>query len=431
MNRKIKILTITYHPWRDDISVGNTLSNIFHGMEDQLEFANIYIRDDKPCNKIVSRFFKISEKELAKSIFTRKNVGKEIFSMIREGNREDFSVSYNVARRMRWDIFLLIQDMIGLMGNWKSKALDEFIVDFNPDLVFGPLGRMPIVNNIMSYLHDKHNIPLVTYPWDDHYSLHKKSWSPVFWIKLFIERYAIRACARRSEYLYTITSLMKEEYAQYFDKECRLLYKGFNFDKKPPINESSSVLKLIYMGNIGSGRWKILAKIVEAINDINSIEKKLELLIFTLSPISKRIKYQLNVGASHLMEPISETEKMNTLKKADILIHVEPTNTKDRLMFRLSFSTKLVDYFYNAKCILAMGGETASMRYLKENKAGIVELDEKNIKNRLIELVENPNLIMEYSEKSWACGVRNHNIATIQRNVYNDFINIVKFYANK
>ena len=185
------------------------------------------------------------------------------------------------------------------------------------------------------------------------------------------------------------------------------------------------------MGNIGSGRWKILAKIVEAINDINSIEKKLELLIFTLSPISKRIKYQLNVGASHLMEPISETEKMNTLKKADILIHVEPTNTKDRLMFRLSFSTKLVDYFYNAKCILAMGGETASMRYLKENKAGIVELDEKNIKNRLIELVENPNLIMEYSEKSWACGVRNHNIATIQRNVYNDFINIVKFYANK
>ena len=62
MERKIRVLVVTYHPWREDISVGNTLSNIFRGMEDKVDFFNIYIRDDKPSTKLVKRFFHISEK---------------------------------------------------------------------------------------------------------------------------------------------------------------------------------------------------------------------------------------------------------------------------------------------------------------------------------------------------------------------------------
>ena len=37
----MKILVVSYLPWNDDISVGNTLSNIFRGMDNQIEFANI------------------------------------------------------------------------------------------------------------------------------------------------------------------------------------------------------------------------------------------------------------------------------------------------------------------------------------------------------------------------------------------------------
>lgn len=431
MNRKIRILVVTYHPWREDISSGNTLSNIFNGMEDKLEFANVFIRDDKPCNLIVSRFFNISEKGLAKSIFSQHPVGEEVKAVGDNERKENFSASYNAARRMRWDILLFAQDIIGLLGNWKSEGLDNFVDDFKPDLIFGPLGRMPVSNNIMTYLSKKHNVPLVTYPWDDHYSLYKRSWSPIFWIKLFVERKAIRRCALQSKYLYCITSLMQKEYSIYFKKECRLLYKGYDFDKKPMIKQPSEALKIIYMGNIGSGRWKVLAKVVNDINEVNCNKKRMELYIYTLSPKSKEMERLLNDGDSHLMSPVPESVKMQVLKEADVLLHVEPTTTKDRLMFRLSFSTKLVDYLYNAKCILALGGHSASMQYLQENDAGIVELDEKNIKNRLTELMENPNLIMEYSEKAWLCGVKNHKIETIQSNVYNDFVNVVEFYANK
>lgn len=421
MDKKIKILVVTYHPWREDISVGNTLSNIFDGMEDRIEFANVYVRDDKPSNKLVGRFFNISEKGLAKSILTRKSVGKEVEAVGETEMKENFSASYNAARRMRWDSLLLAQDLIGVWGVWKSKALDDFVESFDPDLIFGPLGRMPVGNNIMTYLSKKFDCPLVTYPWDDHYSLHKKSWSPIFWLKLFIERKAIRNCAKQSEYLYCITSLMQKEYAMYFDKECRLLYKGFDFENKPEIKQPNGVLKLIYMGNIGSGRWQILAKVAKAINEINADGKKMEMYVYTLSPKSDEMEKALNVGDSHLMEPVPSSEKMKTLKESDVLLHVEPTTTKDRLMFRLSFSTKLVDYLYNAKCILAMGGDTASMQYLIENNAGIVEMDESKLKDRLMELVSNPSIILDYAEKAWDCGIRNHKISTIQERLYNDF----------
>ena len=39
----LKILVVSYHPWRDDISLGNTLSNIFQGMDDKFDFANLYM----------------------------------------------------------------------------------------------------------------------------------------------------------------------------------------------------------------------------------------------------------------------------------------------------------------------------------------------------------------------------------------------------
>lgn len=114
MIKKTKILVVTYHPWRDDISVGNTLSNIFDGMEDRIEFSNVYVRDDKPSNKLVGKFFNISEKGLAKSIITRTATGKVVEPVAETEKKENFSASYNAARRMRWDSMLLVQDMIGI-----------------------------------------------------------------------------------------------------------------------------------------------------------------------------------------------------------------------------------------------------------------------------------------------------------------------------
>lgn len=425
MKRKLRVLVVSYLPWRNDISVGNTLSNIFQGMEDRLEIASIYFRDDVPNNHIVSRYFHISEKLLVKHIINRKNTGEEV-AVANNGKMHKFSNKYNQARRMRWEIMLLAQDMIGVLGKWKSEALEYFIKDFNPDIVFGPLGRVPVTNSLMSYVSKKFSIPLVTYPWDDHYSLKKVSYSPFFWVKTFVERHFIKKCAKQSTYMYAITKSMQKEYEGYFNKKIKLLYKGYNFNDPPVKRTLNSPIKIVYMGNIGSGRWKIIANISTLINKINkSTGRIFELYIYTLSPISTKIRKCLDNGDSHLMKPVPSSEILNTMNASDILLHVEPTQRTERSFFRLSFSTKLVDYFYNGRCILAVGGETASMDYLRENDAAIVETDSTNLLRKLTEIANNPNVILEYSKKSWDCGCRNHQIGEIQKRVYDDFCAII------
>lgn len=422
----MRILIVSYLPWNNDISVGNTLSNIFKNMDEQLEFANIYFRDDSPNNQLVKRYFHISEGLLAKRIITRKSTGKEITSQ--QFEKKQLSSGYNKARSLRWELFLLLQDLIGILGRWKSSQLDSFIESFKPDIIFGPLGRMPVSNNLMTYISKKYNVPLVTYPWDDHYSLKKLSLSPFFWIKVFIERHAIYKCAKQSVMLYTITRQMQEEYSRYFNKTCKVLYKGYDFSAKQGGCAINNPIRIVYMGNIGSGRWKIIAKVADAVNSINIDGKRIELNVYSMSPKSQAMIQSLNIGDSHLMQPVEASEVLNTMKQADILLHVEPVSLKEKLFFRLSFSTKLVDYFYNAKCIFAVGGDTASMSYLRDNNAAIVETDIKNIESKLREIVDNPDLIMDYSEKSWKCGVRNHQIKNIQANLYSDFCSIIKLH---
>lgn len=432
MNRKLRILVITYLPWRDDVSVGNSYSNIFKGMKDKIEFAHIYFRDDSPDNDIVHRYFHISEKGLLKSIWNRKTVGRSFYlENPRTQQKKEFSANYNRIRRLRWEIFLLGRDMIGRMGKWKSEELNKFVLDFEPDVIFGTLGYVPVVNQLMIYLKTKFSIPLVTYPWDDYYSWKRLSFSPFFWIRTLSERRLIKHCAQTSEYLYTITDKMKNEYENYFHKECKVLYKGYLFDEtdKPKYTcQEGKPIHLVFMGNIGSGRWKVLAKIAQAINKVNAnCKRKFFMDVYTLSPIDNKISASLNIqGCSKLNKPVPNEQVLATQRSADILLHVEPTNMSERLFFRLSFSTKLVDYFYCARCIMAFGGDTASMEYLKKKDAAIVEEDVNKIESTLRQIAENPALIEHYAEKAWKCGYENHDIKKIQESIYNDFITIAK-----
>lgn len=419
---KIKVLVVTYFPWDDNLSTGNTLSNIFSGMNDNIEFANIFFKDGVPNNKLALKYFYVSEKKMIKSIWTRQQVGEDITGSLETMSRKNYTSStYNKARKLRWEIFLIAQDSIGLLGNWKSKQLDKFVLDFSPDIIFGPLGRVPVSNNMMTYLKCKFNIPLILYPWDDHYSLRKCSISPFFWIKTYVERKSIRNCAKNSEFLYTITSKMQNEYSHYFNKKCKLLNKAYVFTEEPPMNKYvQEPIKIIYMGNIGAGRWKIISRVVKALDSINKEGKLADIYIYSSTPISEKVKSKLNIpGTSQLKNSVPNTEVLNIMKSADILLHVIPMNLKDRLQERLSFSTKIVDYFYCARCVLVVGGKTATTEYLRDNDAAIFV--NKNIKITLQNVLSDKNLILEYGEKAWRCGVNKHQRIKSQDMIYSDF----------
>lgn len=426
MGKKIKILVITYLPWREDNNIGNSYSNIFANTQDKYEFAHIYVRNGMPQNTLAKDYYHISIIKMMKRMFKPNLVVGERMKIEDSSQTEktQFSSCFKKMKMLRWPVFFLVEELAGLSKSWKTKEFDQFIDDFDPDLIFGTLPDNPLISNLMLYVKNRKNIPLVTYPWDDYYSLHHSNLSPIFWIRKMMQRHYLYKTAQASEFLYVISNLMKDEYELAFKKDCRLMFKGYNFDASKTLEKKKVeyTIQLVYMGNIGAGRWKTLALLASAIRDINVDGPKMMLNIYTLSPRDDKMKAALNIdGTSRLNLPVPNEKKQKVMDGADILLHVEPFKKSEYQFYRASFSTKLVDYFYSAKCILAVGGMTASTDYLVRNDAAICITDKCSIKENLMKIVDKPQLINEYAKKSWDCGLINHQIDKIQTRMYNDF----------
>ena len=92
---------------------------------------------------------------------------------------------------------------------------------------------------------------------------------------------------------------------------------------------------------------------------------------------------------------------------------------KNAKSVRLSFSTKLTDYFGSGKCILAIGvPDIAPMEYLKEKDAASCAYDYDSIKDAVKSLLDRPEMICEYAEKAYKTGLENHNKACIQKTLF-------------
>ena len=64
----MRVLVITRAPWRNDNNTGNTLTNFF-GQAQDVEFWNLYFRDQSPQNDIATKSFSISEAQLLRTLW--------------------------------------------------------------------------------------------------------------------------------------------------------------------------------------------------------------------------------------------------------------------------------------------------------------------------------------------------------------------------
>ena len=114
---------------------------------------------------------------------------------------------------------------------------------------------------------------------------------------------------------------------------------------------------------------------------------------------------------------ISKDEVADIQKNADIVVFVESLEKKHRYAARLSFSTKLTDYFASGKCIFAIGDESiAPIVYLKENDAAVIAAEYSQVEEKLYSLIEKPEKILQYGRKAFDCGKRNHDEKIVRYN---------------
>lgn len=431
----MRVLIISDFLLRNDNGVGNSYNNIFSGI-DGIQFANICCQEGKSKNNISSYCLQTSEKRILFSRFNKKTSPWIVEKSNKEYDSESIEINKNLfvqftkkLKRSRLQIFFWVRNLIWKIGKWKTKELSDFVKSFNPDIIFAQVQDKLYLNNIISFVCEETGKPLILYVWDDIYSLKQFSLSPLFWVDRIIQRKSIKKLVNKyAKFLYTISYEQKIEYKKYFKIDTDILYKGYDFSNEPSKKDLNFPINILYAGNLYSGRYKTLKLVCEILEEYNkdSIQAKLD--IYSATNLSKKQISDLNKYKGISFKGKTSEENVRILQnKADILLHIEPMTLKGSLICRLSFSTKLVDYFLEKKCIFAVGPERcSSIKYLINNDAAIVAKNYEEVREKFKNMIESKETIEKYASKSWECGKKNHCISDIQYGLCKKLMEIIK-----
>jgi len=433
----MKVLIFTRSPWDDSNSVGNTMTNIWAGWSKN-EIANIYFREAKPNTDVCYRYFSISEQDLLKKLFKfNYNVGKYFEWTVGKQKspketRSEFyeTILYNIFRKKSNFIFDRIRELLWKFGGWKSESLNHFLEVFKPEIVFSPAFYTCYTYDVLWFIKKKTNAKIVLFHADDYITHNRYAGSFLNKISDRINSRFISESARKADLNYCISPKQQLEYAKLLNLDIKLLYKGAEFVTMPFYHRSNSLkpLNIVYIGSTLYGRWKTLAMIALAIKEINEVEEFFKLKIFSqYNPSRRASKAMIVLGASEFYGKIPASEVGKQYEQADIVLHVESFDKHEKFKTRLSFSTKLVDCFHSARCLIAVGWEeAASIEYLKQNNAALIANNPEDVKRILQGIKDNPSLLEEYSQKAWEFGKLHHNIEQIQARLKDDLEQLLK-----
>lgn len=425
----MRILIISAEVWRDDTNGGNVLSNLFSGID--AEFAQIYCNPGTPKNNICKLYYQMTDSMAIKNIINKTEMG----NVIRYKDYPCYEIDNNsidkndlkknpILKKIRGNTIYAIKEFIWSMSTWKNKKLEKFVLDFKPDVIFAPCYGSHIMLSITRHIAKILKVPVISYISDDHYSLKQFSISPIYWFNRFILRKNLRKTFPYYDLVYTMTEEQLDECKKAFNCNIKILKKFGNFQEKLTKSyEKDDVIRLVYAGGIHYGRWKTLIEISKAIRSLNKEGKKYILEIYTGNDLTKYQKKYLNDGKNSIVHGLVEQDELKEIyKQADIALHVESFNLKDKLATRISFSTKIIDLLSSSCAVMAICWEKHSgYTYLNKYDAAICINSTNKIEAKLREIYNNKSIIDEYSEKAWKCGKMNHSVDDIQKFLVEDF----------
>ncbi len=419
---KQNILIITVDSFNSKVGA-NTFETIFKDYPDA-DFANICIRNELPDSKLCSRYFRISEQRVIKSVFNRKiATGKELspsdFADMEEQKELNASIElYNKNRAKRSFIKRLGREVIWKVGKWRTKELCDFLSSFSPDIIIYEMSNYIHYNRLCRFAVRYTGAKSIGYFWDDNFT-YKQNSGIKFRCMRFLQRSSLKKLAKATDSFWAITQKTKREADEEFKISSVVITKPIDIDADSCFvpYQVRRPIRMLYTGNLLIGRFESIKLISQALEAINKDDEKIILDVYTASyiPDDERAKISKYVN---IHKPIPQKEVIAKQKEADILLFVEDIVGKGRKIARLSFSTKITDYLGSGKCILAIGdNDTAPMEYFRQEQIALCAGDTKELYELFERVLNNPDLINEYGERAYECAKKNHSKADVQKKV--------------
>ena len=415
-----KVLAISLSTWHIDSGI-HTQTDLFKFWNCD-KVAQIYLKSGLPNTPVCNKFFQISENAIIYSVLNRKPVGKRVTNTTEVNDSDKKAIEaekklYKKAHKKKSWFMTLVREIVWGLGKWKTKQLDEFVKEFDADVYFVPIYPYVYTAKIQQYILRKFPKPYVCYLADDNYSYMTCGSNIFAYIHRFFLRRVVKDLATNCDEMFTITKIEAIDTDNLFGTNSVVLTKGIDYSKlsfrQKPVNKP---IKMVYTGNLLIGRASSLVEISKAMKEINANGEKIVFDIYSTTVLDDKTTNWLNSNGCHYHKPVPKSQVAEIQNSADIVVFAESLEKKHKNDARLSFSTKLTDYFASGKCIFAIGDKNiAPIQYLQENDSAIICTDYSQIKDNLQMLIDDTDKITEYCKKAFDCGKANHNQETVKK----------------
>jgi hypothetical protein len=431
----IKVLIIGTVPYNRSMT-SRPFYTYFNNFDSSSLFQ-IYSHPVPPEKGFYNSTFHISDSELFRNIFQKKEVGRVIndlnsqtfFNKTSVVNKKNFllRILYKIGKfKNSFPLIYLLRSLIWTKKNWISQKLISWVEFIKPDIIFYSKSDDFFVLEIAQYFAKKHSIPIINSISDDYYFNDKFSLDIFYHIyRIFFK---IKFKNHLAEYRHSIfiSDRIREKYT------LNLLAKGLT------INISSEIIsknfsqiptksfKVLFFGNLNYGRYLTVIKVSKVlkkeypnctINLYTSESNKFLLKILKNSQIT-------------LNQSIPYHELIKEIKNCDLVFLLEGLDYKNSVQVRYSLSTKVSDLLICGSNVISIGHSNSGLLNYCKNEDCFYTINEKDdLTRKLTTFINDPSIQKHYHQKSINTYYKNHDLKH-NADKFSNFIDmIIKNYA--
>lgn len=409
----MKVLVISHNAIGPSTNVGITLKNVFRDFGAE-NVAELFIRNETPTDtEVCENYFRITDKEVMKGVFSRKNLGRafgkddvEKIKAAASNKRETGTIEK--IRTMHRNAWLdMGRELYWSLSPWYSKNLRQWLKKINPDIIYFAAGDYAFSYKIALKIAKELNIPLLVACYDDFFFYVKDGNSLMGKVRHFYYMQKVKMTMAYSSNLITICEPMAEDYRRLFGKECMVLYTPA-VPRNIVLNEDGKTIA--YFGTLGLGRDDQIVSIGRAVANTANITGFDHIDVYTTEKREEALAKMIPENGIKLHKAVPFEEMLRIYQDSVALIHTESFDSTIRKRVRYSVSTKIPEALSYGPCLFAYGpAEIASIDYLKKNNVAYVATGESELEARIIELLEDKSKRKKVIANARAIAAVNHN----------------------
>lgn len=376
----VRILILSHNPLSKNQSNGKTIYSMLKDIP-KSNIAQIYLSTDIPDFDLCENYYELNDFDILKRIINKKVQGKRIMSndidskIIKKGKVINSKV-LRIIRSVKGPFFNVMRDSLWLLAGYRTKGIRSFIENFRPNIFFFQTSGNVFSFRIARWIAERYNLKVILETTDDYLGFHISA-SPFYYYLHCKLNEEYSKISKKAAMIIVISDEMLNEYRGKYPGN---YYVAMNSVQIKDIADKSRKdrIRLLYAGNLELGRWKTLLLLSSVIQTMNI---GIEFDIYSLSKLSNNVIKKFKVyDKTRFRGAISSFELNNIRPNYDVLVHVESFNRENKIITRLSVSTKISEYLASNRAILAIGPyNVASIRYLKRINAAEIVISPKRV----------------------------------------------------